>query len=164
MATGGHAPETDVLINLHQVLAEEEEGAADGEEDEDWERALSVERFGDIISESATSGGEKMGRCYNEKDFEYHRHTFHHTHHPLSTHLPPTLRFRKRVLSIDRRRKKKRRKKKTSMPPSEVTPTIQEVDEEEAESEAEGQGQAATPTEQPDSKPKFSLGGAEDLA
>uniref|UniRef100_A0A4W4FK75 Anion exchange protein n=1 Tax=Electrophorus electricus TaxID=8005 RepID=A0A4W4FK75_ELEEL len=53
----------------------------------------------------------------------------------------------KRVLSMDRRRKKKRKKKKTSMPPSEVTPTIHEVDEEEAESELEGQGQATTPIE-----------------
>uniref|UniRef100_A0AAR2L7L2 Anion exchange protein n=1 Tax=Pygocentrus nattereri TaxID=42514 RepID=A0AAR2L7L2_PYGNA len=99
-----------------------------------------------IITESGTNGAEKMGRSYNEKDFEYHRHTFHHTHHPLSTHLPPQ-RFRKRVLSMDRRRKKKRKKKKTSMPPSEVTPTIHEVDEEEAESEPEGQGQMTTPTE-----------------
>ncbi|KAI1899473.1 hypothetical protein AGOR_G00062160 [Albula goreensis] len=164
MATGGHAPETDVLINLHQVLAEEEKSSTDGQEEEDWEKALSVERFGDIISESASSSAEKMGRCYNEKDFEYHRHTFHHTHHPLSTHLPPTLRFRKRVLSIDRRRKKKRKKKKTSMPPSEVTPTIHEVDEEEVESETEGQGQVATPTDQADSKPKFSLRSEEDLA
>lgn len=73
-----------------------------------------------------------------------HRHTFHHTHHPLSTHLPPQ-RFRKRALSMERRRRKKRRKKKTSVPPSEVTPTIHEVDEEEAASEAEGPGQGATP-------------------
>uniref|UniRef100_A0A4W4FK37 Anion exchange protein n=1 Tax=Electrophorus electricus TaxID=8005 RepID=A0A4W4FK37_ELEEL len=115
-------------------------------EDEDWERTLSVEHFGDIITETGTNGADKMGRSYNEKDFEYHRHTFHHTHHPLSTHLPPQ-RFRKRVLSMDRRRKKKRKKKKTSMPPSEVTPTIHEVDEEEAESELEGQGQATTPIE-----------------
>uniref|UniRef100_A0A9J7YFV8 Anion exchange protein n=1 Tax=Cyprinus carpio carpio TaxID=630221 RepID=A0A9J7YFV8_CYPCA len=116
-----------------------------GQEDEEWE-ALSVERFGDIITEPAINGSDKMGRSYNEKDFEYHRHTFHHTHHPLSTHLPPQ-RFRKRVLSMDRRRKRKRKKKKTSMPPSDVTPTIHEVDEEEAESETEGQCQAATPTE-----------------
>uniref|UniRef100_A0A8C1G6D6 Anion exchange protein n=1 Tax=Cyprinus carpio TaxID=7962 RepID=A0A8C1G6D6_CYPCA len=101
-------------------------------------KALSVERFGDIITESTINGADKMGRSYNEKDFEYHRHTFHHTHHPLSTHLPPQ-RFRKRVLSMDRRRKKKRKKKKTSMPPSDVTPTIHEVDEEGAESETEGQ-------------------------
>ncbi|XP_066543095.1 anion exchange protein 3 [Hoplias malabaricus] len=162
MATGGHAPETDVLINLHQVLAEEEKGSTEGVEDEDLERALSVERFGDIITESGNNGAEKMGRTYNEKDFEYHRHTFHHTHHPLSTHLPPQ-RFRKRVLSMDRRRKKKRKKKKTSMPPSEVTPTIHEVDEEEAESELEGQGQVTTPTETTEQQVQFSLGSEEEL-
>ncbi|CAB1346534.1 unnamed protein product [Coregonus sp. 'balchen'] len=160
---------------------EDEEGSTEEqeeEEEEDWEKALSVERFGDIITESAFSSGEKMGRNFNEKDFECkpvhqsvdfytdHRHTFHHTHHPLSTHLPPPQRLRKRVLSMDRdrRRKKKRKKKKTSMPPSEVTPTIHEVDEEEeAESESEGWGQAATPTEQPDDQPQFSLGSEEDL-
>ncbi|XP_028846946.1 anion exchange protein 3 isoform X1 [Denticeps clupeoides] len=165
MATGGYAPETDVLINLHQVLAEEEKSPTEGEvqEDEAWEKALCVERFGDIITDCAPNGAEKMGRSYNEKDFEYHRHTFHHTHHPLSTHLPPPQRFRKRVLSMDRRRKKKRKKKKTSVPPSEVTPTIHEVDEEEAESEGEGQGTAATPPELPDDQPQFSLGSEEDL-
>ncbi|MCJ8732754.1 hypothetical protein PDJAM_G00215210 [Pangasius djambal] len=156
MATGGYAPEKDVLINLHQVLAEEEKGSTEGLEDEDWDRTLSVERFGDIITESGTNGADKMGRSYNEKDFEYHRHTFHHTHHPLSTHLPPQ-RFRKRVLSMERRRKKKRRKKKTSMPPSEVTPTIHEVDEEEVESEPELQGQDTTPTEPPEQQMQFSL-------
>ncbi|XP_023837144.1 anion exchange protein 3 [Salvelinus sp. IW2-2015] len=167
MAAGGHAHEKDVLINLHQE-EEDEEGSTEEQEEEevDWEKALSVERFGDIITESVFSSGEKMGRNYNEKDFEYHRHTFHHTHHPLSTHLPPPQRLRKRVLSTDsdRRRKKKRKKKKTSMPPSEVTPTIHEVDEEEeAESETEGRDQEATPTEQPDNQPQFSLGSEEDL-
>ncbi|XP_056610196.1 anion exchange protein 3 isoform X1 [Triplophysa dalaica] len=163
MATGGHAPETDVLINLHQVLSEEERSSPAGQDDEEWEKALSVERFGDIITESAINGADKMGRSYNEKDFEYHRHTFHHTHHPLSTHLPPQ-RFRKRVLSMDRRRKKKRKKKKTSIPPSDVTPTIHEVDEEEAESEAEGRCQSTTPTEPSEELPQFSLGSEEDLA
>lgn len=67
-----------------------------------------------------------------------HRHTFHHTHHPLSSHLPPPQRLRKRVHSSDRRRKKKKKKKKTSLPPSNVTPTIHEVDEEEVESETDG--------------------------
>ncbi|KAM6955033.1 anion exchange protein 3 [Lycodopsis pacificus] len=104
-----------------------------------------------------------MGRHYTEKDFEYHRHTFHHTHHPLSTHLPLTQRLRKRVHGTDRRRKKKRKKKKTSLPPSDVTPTIHEVDEEEVESETDGQGVAATPTELPDTQPQFSLGSQEDL-
>uniref|UniRef100_A0A8C7D5C0 Anion exchange protein n=1 Tax=Oncorhynchus kisutch TaxID=8019 RepID=A0A8C7D5C0_ONCKI len=78
--------------------------------------------------------------------------------HPLSTHLPPPQRLRKRVLSMDRkrRRKKKRKNKKTSMAPSEVTPTIHEVDEEE-ESETEGRDLAATPTEQPDDQQQYSL-------
>ncbi|XP_015214763.2 anion exchange protein 3 isoform X1 [Lepisosteus oculatus] len=164
MAAGGAAPGTDVFINLHQVLADVEKSSSNGQEEENWEKALSVERFGDIISESSSRNAEKMGRSYNERDFEYHRHTFHHTHHPLSTHLPPPLRFRKRVFCIDRRKKKKRKKKKTSIPPSDVTPTIQEVDEEEVESETEGHGQVVTPTEQTEGKPKFSLGNEGDLA
>lgn len=83
-----------------------------------------------------------------------HRHTFHHTHHPLSTHLPLPQRLRKRVHSMDRRRKKKRKKKKTSLPPSDVTPTIHEVDEEEAQSDTDGQGVATTPTEPPELQPQ----------
>ncbi|XP_067084384.1 anion exchange protein 3 isoform X1 [Osmerus mordax] len=162
MATGGGASETDVLVNLQQVkVVEEDEEEEEEEEEGSWEKALSVERFGDIISDSSC-GGEKMGRNYNEKDFEYHRHTFHHTHHPLSTHLPPPQRLRRRALSMDRRRKKKRKKKKTSMPPSEVTPTIQEEDEEEAGEEAEGL--ASTPLEIPEDQSQFSLGSEEDLA
>ncbi|KAM6986609.1 anion exchange protein 3-like [Aplochiton taeniatus] len=169
MAAGSHAPQTDVLINLNQEEEEEEEEKEEasveeqGEEEETWDKALSVERFGDIFTDSPSGSGEKMGRNYSEKDFEYHRHTFHHTHHPLSTHLPPPQRLRKRVLSMDRRRKKKMRKKKTSMAPSEVTPTIQEVDEEEADPEAEGPAQAAPPTDLLDDLPQFSLGSEEDL-
>ncbi|KAM9709532.1 anion exchange protein 3 isoform 1-T1 [Menidia menidia] len=169
MATGGHAPDTDVLINLRQVKVEEEDDEVSVEEQEEeedeknWEKALSVERFGDIINDSASTSGDRMGRHYTEKDFEYHRHTFHHTHHPLSTHLPVPQRLRKRVHSSDRRRKKKRKKKKTSLPPSDVTPTIQEVDEEEVESEAEGQEMTVTPTELPDVQPQFSFGSQEDL-
>ncbi|KAM4731182.1 anion exchange protein 3 [Anableps anableps] len=169
MATGGHAPDVDVLVNLQQVKVEEEdEDAAEEEQEEDqeeenWEKALSVERFGDIIGDSASSSADRMGRHYTEKDFEYHRHTFHHTHHPLSTHLPVSQRQRKRTHSTDRRRKKKRKKKKTSLPPSDVTPTIHEVDEEEAESDAEGCLVTATPTEFPDMQPQFSFGSQEDL-
>ena len=40
------------------------------EEEESWEKALSVERFGDIISDSASTSGDRMGRHYTEKDFE----------------------------------------------------------------------------------------------
>uniref|UniRef100_A0A3Q3S430 Anion exchange protein n=1 Tax=Mastacembelus armatus TaxID=205130 RepID=A0A3Q3S430_9TELE len=65
--------------------------------------------------------------------------------------------------STDRRHKKKRKKKKTSLPPSDVTPTIHEVDEEEVESETDGLGMAATPTDLCDIHPQFSLGSQEDL-
>ncbi|KAM6934892.1 anion exchange protein 3 isoform 1-T1 [Xenentodon cancila] len=169
MATGGHAPDLDVLINLQQVkvVEEDEDGSeeeqGEEEEDESWEKALSVERFGDIITDSASTSGDRMGRHYTEKDFEYHRHTFHHTHHPLSTHLPIPPRLRKRVHGTDRRRKKKRKKKKTSLPPSDITPTIQEVDEEVLESETEGHGVAITPTELLDIQPQFSFGSQEEL-
>ncbi|XP_061143437.1 anion exchange protein 3 isoform X2 [Syngnathus typhle] len=143
MATGGCAPDIDVLLNLHQMRADgdnEEESSSvqqkEGEGD-DWEKALSVQYFADVISDSASTSGDRMGPHYTEKDFEYHRHTIHHVHHPLSTRLPATQCFRKRVHGAERRRKKKRKKRKTSLPPSDVTPTIHEVDEEEAECEME---------------------------
>ncbi|XP_041120372.1 anion exchange protein 3-like isoform X2 [Polyodon spathula] len=161
MAAGGD--ESEVFVNLHQVLADIEKRSPNGQEEEDWEKALSVERFGDLISETSSRNAEKTGRSYNERDFEYHRHTSHHTHHPLSTHLPPTTRFRKKAFRVDRRKKKKRKKKKMSVPPSDVTPTIQEVDEEEEESDAEGRNQCAMPTPPLDDKPKFSIGREEDL-
>ena len=50
-------------------MEEEEQEEEEEEEEGSWEKALSVERFGDIISDSSC-GGEKMGRNYNEKDFE----------------------------------------------------------------------------------------------
>ena len=52
----------------------EEEGEQEEEEEEreedSWEKVLSVERFGDIISTSGSSCGERMGRLYSERDFE----------------------------------------------------------------------------------------------
>ncbi|KAM9805073.1 anion exchange protein 3 [Neosynchiropus ocellatus] len=170
MATGGRVHEIDVSINLQQAKeGEEDDGGSveeqeeEEEEEEDWEKALSVERFGDIIGDSTSAAGDRMGRHYTEKDFEYHRHTFHHTHHPLSTHLPLPTRLRKRVHSTDRRHKKKRKKKKTSLPPSEVTPTIHEVDEEEAESEKDAEERAAMPTEPPEVQAQFSSGSQDNL-
>ncbi|XP_051937951.1 anion exchange protein 3 isoform X2 [Hippocampus zosterae] len=145
MAAGGHAPEIDVLINPHQAREDEdieEESLAvnqkEGkEEEEDWETELSVTYFADILRGSASTGGGQMGPNYTEKDFEYHRHTIHHIHHPLSTRLPVTQCSRRRAHGPERRRKKKRKKRKTSLPPSDGTPTIHEVDEEEAQSEIE---------------------------
>uniref|UniRef100_A0A3Q2ZIA7 Anion exchange protein n=1 Tax=Hippocampus comes TaxID=109280 RepID=A0A3Q2ZIA7_HIPCM len=59
----------------------------------------------------------------------------------------------------ERRRKKKRKKRKTSLPPSDVTPTIHEVDEEEAQSEIERRVDAELPGKQA----QFSLESQERL-
>lgn len=57
-----------------KVEDEDEEGSMeeqeDEEEEENLEKALSVERFGDIISDSTSSSSGRMGRNYTEKDFE----------------------------------------------------------------------------------------------
>ena len=49
---------------------EEEEDEEEEREEDSWEKVLSVERFGDIISTSGSSCGERMGRHYSERDFE----------------------------------------------------------------------------------------------
>lgn len=64
------------VFDLLQVKVEDEdeEGSVEEqekeEEEENLEKALSVERFGDIISDSASPSGDRMGRNYTEKDFE----------------------------------------------------------------------------------------------
>ncbi|XP_072325073.1 anion exchange protein 3-like [Scyliorhinus torazame] len=132
MAAGGAREPADVPTCLHQAEDEVEKPSGE-EEEEELGKLLGIERLSDLISERPPREPE---RTYNEKDFEYHRHTSHHIHHPLSTRLPHHVRYRKKVPRPERKKKRKRKKKKTSVPPSEVTPTIQEVDEEEEEEEA----------------------------
>uniref|UniRef100_A0A2K5TXW9 Anion exchange protein n=1 Tax=Macaca fascicularis TaxID=9541 RepID=A0A2K5TXW9_MACFA len=100
-----------------------------------------------------------------------HRHTSHHTHHPLSARLPPPHKLRRLPPTSDRHTRRKRKKEKTSAPPSEGTPPIQEeggagVDEEEEEEEEEEGESEAEPVEPPPSgtpqKAKFSIGSDED--
>lgn len=84
-------------LPLLQVKVEEEDDDESGEEqeeekeEENLEKAFSVERFEDIISDSASTSGDRMGRNYTEKDFECKQklpsamHTFHlhlHTFQP----------------------------------------------------------------------------------
>ncbi|KFQ55824.1 Anion exchange protein 3 [Nestor notabilis] len=148
MAAGESPPVGDVFIDLQQGRDRAEKASPGAEDDEDLDKTLSIERFGDLISKSASSNLEKQRRSYSERDFEFHRQTSHHIHHPLSTHLPSALKFQKRPPRTSRRKKKRRKKKKTSVPPSEVTPTIQEEDEEggeeeeEEEEEEEGESEA----------------------
>ncbi|TSK98383.1 Anion exchange protein 2 [Bagarius yarrelli] len=68
------------------------------EEDEDLNKALGVERFQQILSPTSREPNEH--RHYGEEDFQYHRHSSHHTRHHLSKHT-------------DSRRKKTGKKKRS---------------------------------------------------
>ncbi|KAG5841838.1 hypothetical protein ANANG_G00171220 [Anguilla anguilla] len=113
------------------------------EEERDLNKALGVERFQQILH-PAPRGPAEQHRVYNEEDFEYHRHSSHHIHHPLSMHLAP-----------DGRKKKGNKKKKGAGrrrgSASSSAATIEE-DEEEDEAEEEscsqhdGEGHPTTPT------------------
>ncbi|OWK12942.1 SLC4A3 [Cervus elaphus hippelaphus] len=140
------------------------------EEDDDLGKTLAVSRFGDLISKPPAWDPEKPSRSYSERDFEFHRHTSHHTHHPLSARLPPPHKLRRLPPTSARQTRRKRKKEKTSAPPSEGTPPIQEeggtgVDEEEEEEEEEGESEAEPAEPPPPGSPpkaKFSIGSDED--
>ncbi|XP_059503548.1 anion exchange protein 3 isoform X2 [Stegostoma tigrinum] len=151
MAAGG-AREPDAPTCLHLVEDETEKPNVEEEEEEELDKLLGIERLSDLISDRPAREPE---RTYNEKDFEYHRHTSHHIHHPLSTRLPHHTRLRRKLPRPERSKKKRRKKKKTSVPPSEGTPTIQEVDEEEEEpSEGETQDRDLSGSEEMHDPPK----------
>ncbi|XP_035161767.2 anion exchange protein 3 isoform X4 [Callithrix jacchus] len=164
---GGASPLPQVRVPLEEPpLSPDVE-----EEDDDLGKTLAVSRFGDLISKPPAWDPEKPSRSYSERDFEFHRHTSHHTHHPLSARLPPPHKLRRLPPTSARHNRRKRKKEKTSAPPSEETPPIQEeggagVDEEEEEEEEEEGESEAEPGEPPPSgsppKAKFSIGSDED--
>uniref|UniRef100_A0A8C1G018 Anion exchange protein n=1 Tax=Cyprinus carpio TaxID=7962 RepID=A0A8C1G018_CYPCA len=110
------------------------------EEEGDLNKALGVQRFQQILSPTPRVPSEQH-RTYNEKDFEYHRHSSHHIHHPLSK------------LPGDGRRKKSGRKRKRSSSkdhrvcssPSGALTIEEGEDEEEEEDEEAAESQSATP-------------------
>ncbi|KAG3275346.1 solute carrier family 4 member 3, transcript variant X2 [Ictidomys tridecemlineatus] len=163
---GGASPLPQVRVPL-----EEPPLSPDVEEDDDLGKTLAVSRFGDLISKPPAWDPEKPSRSYSERDFEFHRHTSHHTHHPLSARLPPPHKLRRLPPTSARHTRKKGKKEKTSAPPSEGTPPIQEeggagADEEEEEEEEEEGESEVEPVEPPPSgspqKAKFSIGSDED--
>ncbi|XP_067391807.1 anion exchange protein 2 isoform X2 [Emydura macquarii macquarii] len=93
------------------------------EEETDLNKALGVERFEEILHDSHPRNGEEARRSYSEEDFEYHRQSSHHIHHPLSTHLPPEARRKKGA--------QKKGKKWRRAPVAGETPTIEEAEEDE---------------------------------
>nr|XP_033788634.1 anion exchange protein 2 isoform X1 [Geotrypetes seraphini]XP_033788635.1 anion exchange protein 2 isoform X1 [Geotrypetes seraphini] len=111
------------------------------EEETDLNKALGVERFEEILLDSHPRNVEELGRSYSEEDFEYHRHSSHHIHHPLSTHLPPEARRKKGTP-----KKVKKKKRRASIPGE--TPTIEEGEEDEddaPDTDAEKSGEERVP-------------------
>ncbi|KAK9953091.1 hypothetical protein ABG768_017116 [Culter alburnus] len=139
-----HDPESSTSSVRVPQMEEEEEG--------DLNKALGVQRFQQILSPTPRVPSEQH-RTYNEKDFEYHRHSSHHIHHPLSK------------LPGDGRRKKSGRKKRRSSSkehkvcssPSGALTIEEGEDEEEDEEEDTTEGQSATPTPTADSEKKDSV-------
>uniref|UniRef100_A0A8C7UEY3 Anion exchange protein n=1 Tax=Oncorhynchus mykiss TaxID=8022 RepID=A0A8C7UEY3_ONCMY len=101
---------------------------ADEEDEGDLNKALGVQRFQQIISPAPRIPDEQH-RTYSEEDFEYHRHSSHHMHHPLSK------------LHFEGRRKKSGKKKKESDRKDNSGPTSStsiEEGEDEEDNEEEG--------------------------
>lgn len=112
------------------------------EDEGDVIQALGVERFEDILQDAHPRSPTELGKSYSEEDFQYHRQSSHHIHHPLSSHIPSDIASRD-----TRKHKKKKRRRRTSIP-GETPGTIQEREEEEEEEEdTEGD---KTPDEGPD--------------
>ncbi|KAI5617147.1 solute carrier family 4 (anion exchanger), member 2b [Silurus asotus] len=83
------------------------------EEDEDLNKAFGIQRFQQILSPTPREPSEH--RHYSEEDFQYHRHSSHHTRHSLSKHTDG--------------RRKKTGKKKRRHPDDDVS--VQDGEEEE---------------------------------
>uniref|UniRef100_A0A3Q0T1C7 Anion exchange protein n=1 Tax=Amphilophus citrinellus TaxID=61819 RepID=A0A3Q0T1C7_AMPCI len=115
-------PEAPAGSSLHGSPQPEEE------DDGDLNKALGVQRFQQILRPAAAVPDKEHHTCH-EEDIEYHRHSSHHIHRPLSK-LPSEGRRKK---SSKKRRKDKDHK--TSQPPCSV-PIEEGEDEEEEEEEA----------------------------
>ncbi|XP_067887152.1 anion exchange protein 2-like isoform X2 [Heterodontus francisci] len=106
------------------------------EDEDDLNKTWGVERFDDLLHDAPSRNVDEVRRTFDEADFEYHRHSSLHTHHPLSTHLPS-----------DGRRKKSSQKKSKKTASSPVgAPTIEEGDEE--EEQTSGAQEKKGPTEE----------------
>ncbi|XP_071340971.1 anion exchange protein 2b isoform X4 [Trachinotus anak] len=115
-------PEAPAASSLHGTPRSEEE------DDGDLNKALGVQRFQQILSPASVVPDEQHHN-YHEEDIEYHRHSSHHIHRPLSK-LPPEGRRKKG----SKKRKKDKDHKSSHVPNS--CPIEEGEDEEEEEEEA----------------------------
>ncbi|KAJ8010162.1 hypothetical protein DPEC_G00072120 [Dallia pectoralis] len=114
----------NALSNIPEAPSSASLRGRSGEEDEgDLNKALGVQRFQQILRPTPRVQDDQH-RNYNEEDFEYHRHSSHHIHHPLSK-LPPG----------GRRKKRKKKKGKAHSTDLAGSTTIEEGEDEEDEEE-----------------------------
>ncbi|XP_051984394.1 anion exchange protein 2-like [Xyrauchen texanus] len=129
----------------------------DDDEEEDLNKTLGVQCFQQILTIPQRVPNEQH-RNFNEEDFEYHRHTSLHIHHPLSIHLPNEGRRKK----VGRKWKDSGRRRSAS---TGAAPPIDEDDEDEEEdedscSQQEREG-IATTTPTPDTDTEVHIEGAQ---
>ncbi|XP_042631272.1 anion exchange protein 2-like isoform X2 [Cyprinus carpio] len=116
----------------------------------DLNKTLGVQRFQQILTPAQRVPIEQH-RTFNEEDFEYHRHTSLHIHHPLSKHLPEVRRKKP-----GRKRKDSGRRRSSSMgaaPPIDEDDEDEEVDEDSC-SQLDKEGNVTT-TPTPDTDTEF---------
>ncbi|XP_061521743.1 anion exchange protein 2b isoform X3 [Phycodurus eques] len=99
------------------------------DEDDDLNKALGVQRFQHILRPS-TSVPDEQHHNYHEEDIEYHRHSSHHIHRPLSK-LPQD----------GRRKKSNKKRRKDKDHKSGHAPGDGPVEEGEDEEDEEEEGQ-----------------------
>ncbi|XP_041824641.1 anion exchange protein 2b [Melanotaenia boesemani] len=126
-----HAPESPASSSTLGVPHPEEE------DDGDLNKALGVQRFQQILRPAASVPDEQH-HTYHEEDIEYHRHSSHHIHRPLSK-LPSDVRRKK----SNKKRRKDKDHKSSHVP---CSGTIEEGEDEEEE-EDEGTTSALSESE-----------------
>ncbi|GAA6232795.1 anion exchange protein 2-like isoform X1 [Lates japonicus] len=112
------------------------------EEEEDLNKAFDVQGFQQILRPAARSPPETH-RVYDEQDFEDHRHSSLHVHHPLSKPLADSRR---------RRTNNGRREGRRGSAPSNATTIEEDQEEEEEEEEEEGEEDSYSQTDVEDSR------------
>lgn len=115
------------VIHSPEVPAASSHGTPrpDDEDDGDLNKALGVQRFQQILSPASVIPDEQHHN-YHEEDIEYHRHSSHHIHRPLSK-LP----------SEGRRKKSSKKRKKDKDHKSSQVPSSGPIEEGEDEEEEE---------------------------
>ncbi|XP_016358342.1 anion exchange protein 2-like [Sinocyclocheilus anshuiensis] len=121
----------------------------DDDDEGDLNKTLGVQRFQQILTPAQRVPIEQH-RTFNEEDFEYHRHTSLHIHHPLSKHLPEVRRKKP-----GRKRKDSGRRRSSSMgaaPPIDEDDEDEEVDEDSCSQQDKEGNVTTTPTPDTDTK------------